>query len=153
MTLPPASSSPRMDNVVRRSEWISRTLAWVLIAAVVVQFYTAGLGIFGGASFLAHRIIGSGSALIALLLLGSVLVARRGRAVGLFALGCALLTVFQPILIFVIRPRLPEIAAIHPVVGLVIGILAWLIATAGSRFRPGRTSGRSQPSTPAVAME
>lgn len=153
MTPPLSSSSTRMDNVGRRSEWISRALAWLLIAAVVVQFYTAGLGIFGGASFLAHRMIGSLSALVALLLLGSVLVARRGRAVGLMALGCALLTVFQPVLIFVVRPRLPEIAAIHPVVGLAIGILAWLIATAGSRFRLGRTSGRSRPSTPAVAME
>ena len=142
-----------MNNVIRWSGWISRALAWLLITAVVVQFYTAGLGIFGGASFLAHRIIGSLSALVALLLLGSALVARRGRAVGFFALGCALLTVFQPILIFVVRPRLPEMAAIHPVLGLVIGILAWLIASEGTRFSLGRTSGRSRPSTPAVAME
>jgi hypothetical protein len=123
---------------------ISRALAWLMIGAVVIQFYTAGLGIFGGASFTPHRVIGSASALIALLLLVVALVARRGREISLYAVGCALLTVLQPVLVFVVRPRLPELAAAHPVVGLLIGVLAWRIAS--------RTAGRSQP-LPRVSLQ
>ena len=40
----------------------SRAIAWLLVAAVTVQFYTAGLGVFGAASFRAHAMIGSLSA-------------------------------------------------------------------------------------------
>lgn len=110
-------------------------MAWLLVALVVIQFYTAGLGMFGGASFSGHRVVGSGSALIALLLLVVVLVARRGREISLYALGCTILSVLQPVLIFVVRPRSPELAAIHPVVGMLIGVLAWLVATRGSTLR------------------
>jgi heme A synthase len=123
---------------------ISRGLAGLMVATVIIQFYTAGLGIFGGASFTAHKILGSASALVALLLVVFVLVARRGREISLYAVGCLLLTFLQPVLVFVVRPRSPELAAVHPVVGLLIGVLAWLIAS--------RTADRSQP-LPQVSLQ
>jgi hypothetical protein len=133
-----------MSNSRPIPDRLSRGLAWLMIAAVVSQFYTAGLGIFGGASFIPHRVLGSASALIALLLLVVVVVARRGRETSLYAVGCTLLTILQPVLVFVVRPRLPELAAVHPVVGLLIGVLAWRIAS--------RTAGRSQP-LPRVSLQ
>ena len=142
-----------MGKTTTLSGRISRVTAWLLAAAVVVQFYTAGLGLFGGSSFNAHRILGSLSALVSLLLLLFVLVARRGRTVGFLALGCVLLTLLQPVLIFVMRVRAPVLAAAHPVVGLLIGVLAWMIATEGAGISWGRTSDRSQPSRPVVALE
>jgi hypothetical protein len=112
---------------------------WLLVAGVIAQFYTAGLGIFGGASFQAHRVLGSASALVALLLLIFVLVARRGLGDTSLAAGCLALTILQPVLIFVVRPRLPELAAVHPVVGILIGVLAWQLASrSAGRLRPWR---------------
>ena len=133
-----------MSGVRAISGRIGRGLAWLLVAMVIIQFYTAGLGIFGGASFSAHKVLGSASALIALLLLLCVLVARRGKQISVYAGGCFLLTFLQPVLVFVVRPRLPELAAVHPVVGLLIGVLAWRLAS--------RTAGRSQP-WPQVSLQ
>lgn len=106
----------------------SQVLAWILVLAVVVQFYSAGLGVFGAASFRAHAVIGTLAPLVGLALLIAVLVARRGSKLGWSALACLALLILQPVLVFVVRPQAPVIAALHPVVGLLIGWLALQIA-------------------------
>jgi hypothetical protein len=104
-----------------------RAACWSVITAVVVQFYTAGVGVFGAASFNAHAILGNAIPVVALVLLISVLLARRGPRAGLLAGILLLLTIAQPVLVFVVKPGYPFVAAIHPVVGLAIALIAWRI--------------------------
>jgi hypothetical protein len=107
----------------------SRALAWLLVVMTVAQFYTAGMVLFGAApTFKAHQVVGTLAALVALLMLIAALVGRAGKSVNWHAAGCFALTFVQPVLVFVVRPRAPFIAALHPVVGLMIGLLAWRVA-------------------------
>jgi hypothetical protein len=106
----------------------SRVLAWLLVLTVVVQFYSAGLGVFGAASFSAHAVIGTLAPIAGLALVIAVLVGRRGRTLGWAGVGCLALLILQPILVFAVRPQAPAVAALHPVVGVLIGWLALRIA-------------------------
>lgn len=108
---------------------LSRIAGWLLVATVVGQFYTAGLGVFGAAPFTTHAVIGVSAILLAAALAILVRVARRESSVCLLAIGCVILAIAQPALIHAVRPHAPAVAALHPVVGLAIGVSAWWIAT------------------------
>lgn len=105
-------------------------LAWLIAAVVVVQFFLAGLGIFGASSFEAHEQVGGilhGVTLLVLLL--AIAGPRSGRDIGMgFAL--VAITTLQ-ILLPETRDDAPGLAALHPVLALVLLGLAMHI---GQRY-------------------
>src|SRR5947208_1618077 len=106
-------------------------LAWVILAAVIAQFFFAGLGIFRASSFQAHQMTGSLIMLASLILLILALAGWIGGVrIGLSAL-LLVLTIVQSLLV-----RGPSlVAALHPVNALLImGVTATLA-------RLGRESG------------
>jgi hypothetical protein len=120
-------------------------LAWGSVAAVVAQFFFAGLGIFGASSFAAHQLTGVlivGAALVLLLL---ALAGRMGAMrIGLAA-GLLVLTVVQPLLVH--GPSL--LAALHPVNALAILFITLALARQGSMS--SRWAPRARPTMEGVA--
>lgn len=94
---------------------------------VVVQFFLAGLGIFGAESFAAHRDLGNVLHLATVLLLILALVGRIGRRDVLLTLGLVVLVTVQ-IALPDTRDDAPGIAAFHPVLALaILGLMANLV--------------------------
>jgi hypothetical protein len=115
-------------------------LAWVTVAAVVAQFFFAGLGIFGATGFGVHKMVGYLVIPVSLILLVLALAGRLGKVrIGLSAL-LLVLTIIQSML-----PSGPAvIAALHPVNALVI------LAVVGNLVRLGKDDAPS-PSVRAAA--
>jgi hypothetical protein len=99
----------------------------LILLLIPVQFYAAGFGIFRAGSMVPHALIGYSLVLVALVSLISALIARRSRADLGRALGVLALIIAQPLLIHLPRYTLPELSALHPVNGLAIGLLAFVI--------------------------
>ena len=111
-------------------------LGWLVLALGVLQFFLAGLGIFGAESFSAHESVGYALHGITLLVFLAALAGpRTGRDLGL---GLALL-VIATVQVYLpeLRGDAPGIAALHPVVALLILGLASHI---GSRYLARRGS-------------
>jgi hypothetical protein len=114
-------------------------LAWIVVTAVVAQFFFAGLGIFGASDFRAHRLNGSLIVPASLVLLLLALVGRLGvRRIGLSGL-LLVLTIVQNLLV-----RGPSlVAALHPLNAVaILGVsvtLARLSLPARMLSRPART--------------
>lgn len=104
-----------------------RFLNGAVLLLVPVQFYAAGIGIFGAGTLQMHTILGWSMLLLSLFSLVSSVVARVGTEGVLQASALFLLIVLQPILVFVPRASFPAVSALHPVNGLAIGIVAWVI--------------------------
>jgi hypothetical protein len=114
-------------------------LAWLVLAAVALQFYLAGAALFGAMTFQPHRQLGYLLAVAVLLLLVLALAARPGRRlVGLAAL-LAGLTVAQ-VLLPALRTGLPWVAAFHAVVAVAIAAQAGAIARAPASAMAGSGS-------------
>jgi hypothetical protein len=113
----------------------------VTLAAVVAQFFFAGLGVFGAAGFGAHKMTGYAIEGASLLLLVLALVGGVGRVrIGLSALLLAL-TILQPLL-----PKgAPVIAALHPLNAVAI------LAVAGNLARRGVADNTLPARTPSPA--
>jgi hypothetical protein len=93
-------------------------LALLWAAAVVLQVFFAGLGIFGAESFKTHTDFGGIlHAFTALLLLLAILGPRTGRDIGMAATLVILVTV--QIGLVSARDDAPELAALHPVLAIV----------------------------------
>jgi lysylphosphatidylglycerol synthetase-like protein (DUF2156 family) len=109
-----------------------RGLAWLFLAGAVLQFFLAGLGVFGAASFGPHQTVGKLLALVSLILLVvEVILAltgglSRGR-VGLAALLFVLMIV-QWSLVGAFSGSVPILAALHPVNGLLVLSVAFALA-------------------------
>lgn len=99
----------------------------LILVLIPAQFYAAGFGIFRAGSMVPHALIGYFLVLVALVSFISALIARRSRADLGRALGVLALIIVQPLLIHLPRYALPELAALHPVNGLAIGVLAFVI--------------------------
>jgi uncharacterized protein DUF6220 len=121
-----------------------RGIALLFLAGAVLQFFLAGLGVFGAASFGPHKTVGKLLALASLILL--VLAAilaltgglSRGR-VGLPALLLALM-ILQWSLVEAFSVSAPALAALHPVNGLLVLGVAFALARGvafPSRSPPG----------------
>jgi hypothetical protein len=111
---------------------IARTVhlavAWLLVAGVVVQIFLAGLGVFrGSASFATHRDFGYLLELLPIVLLIVGLIGRLGRRPAFLAAGIFGLFILQSIFI-AFRADAPEVAALHPVNGFLIALLAIVLA-------------------------
>jgi len=106
---------------------------WLFVACCFVQVFLAGLGVFQDpAQFEAHRNFGYTFGLLVFVILIAAIIGRLGRV----QVGLAALLVVQFILqsVFVaMRESTPSVAALHPVNGFLIilvaiysGRLAWL---------------------------
>jgi Family of unknown function (DUF6220) len=99
--------------------YVHQGLAWVILAGVLLQFYLAGMALFGAASFEFHRTLGYLLTVPILLLLILALVGLVGwRLIALSAL-LVILTIVQMMLPS-LRISAPWVAALHPVNALAL---------------------------------
>jgi hypothetical protein len=103
-------------------------LSLLLAAGLVVQVFLAGLGVFESpARFTIHRDFGYTLSFLPLLLIIAGLVGGMGRRVALLALAAGLLFVLQSVFV-ALRASAPVVAALHPVNGFLILLIALVIA-------------------------
>ncbi len=123
-----ATSAPAHRGATRE---ITRTVArWtnrIVLAATIAQFYTAGLAVFGAASFRMHNVTGRFMVLASLGTMTLLLVARVPFRVSRFAIGILVLALLQPVLAFGTRATAPSLSALHPLNGLALVALAVLL--------------------------
>ena len=111
--------------------YVHQGLAWVVLAGLLLQFYWAGMALFGATSFEFHRTWGYLLAIPILLLLVLALAGCLGRRlIGLSAL-LVVLTVVQ-VMLPSLRFSLPFVAALD-----VVNALA-LLGVSGAIARQGR---------------
>jgi len=109
-------------------------LALLLLAGGVLQFFFAGLGFFGSDGFDTHRSFGWILHTLALVIfLLAVIGPRTGRDIGMAAALVVLITL--QVMLVGARDDAPALAALHPVLALLVLGLASHI---GMRHRPGR---------------
>ena len=128
-----------MGRVVYR---IFQGLAWIVFAVVLVQFFFAGIGVFGEEqwgeeAFAPHAMAGLLLVPTSLILLILAAVAfftgnMRGARVGLTAL-LFVLFIVQAALVIVFSEGAPIIAALHPVNALVLLGLSFHLARSASK--------------------
>lgn len=111
---------------------IARTIhlvaAWLFVAGLVVQVFLAGLGVFSGpASFVTHRDVGYSLSVIPIVLLVAGLLGGLGRRLALLAALEFVLFILQSVFVLM-RTSAPAVAALHPVNGFLILLIALLIA-------------------------
>jgi uncharacterized membrane protein len=97
-------------------------LTVLFLLDVVVQFFLAGLNVFGGSSIESHRVLGFILAAAALLLIILALVGRLPRKTVLLVVLLLGLTILQSVLVNV---DIDEVGALHPVNALVIAFVAY----------------------------
>ena len=97
-------------------------LTVLFLLGVVVQFFLAGLYVFGGTSIESHRVLGFILAAAALLLIILAVVGRLPRKTVLLTILLLGLSVLQSILVNV---DIDEVGALHPVNALVIAFVAY----------------------------
>lgn len=109
--------------------WAYVGYAWIILAAVVVQFFLAGTGVFAGASnFQTHANFGNAIFLVTLVGLVLAFAARLPwRTIGLTAL-LPVLVGLQSVFIEFWHSGLGDLAAFHVINGLAIFSLAGFLA-------------------------
>jgi Family of unknown function (DUF6220) len=121
-----------MRSVARN---IHLVVAWLVVAALVVQVWLAGRGVFDtSAGFAPHRDVGYTIGLVPIVLLVLGLLGGMGRRVALLAVAIFVLVIAQSVLVFA-RDSNPSIAALHPVNGFLILLLAIVLALDSTRMR------------------
>jgi mercuric ion transport protein len=114
---------------------IHMVVAWLAVVALVVQVWLAGRGVFDtSAGFDIHRDLGYTIGLVPLVLLVLGLLGGMGRRVALLAVAMFVLNIVQSVLVLQ-RESNPSIAALHPVNGFLILLLAIVLALDSSRMR------------------
>jgi hypothetical membrane protein len=111
-------------------------IAWLFLVAVIVQFFLAGLGVFGAKTFEAHRDFGGAFHLIALLLLLLAILVRRDRTDIILSLVLFVIVTVQFSLPNAVDDA-PGVAALHVVNALFIWIVGYHLAMRAliTRFR------------------
>jgi hypothetical protein len=119
----------RRTMFTRAMRWTYVVWTWIILAAVIVQFFLAGLGVFGGADgFEAHVTLGYTLLFVMLVDLVLAFFARLPwSTTGLTAL-LPVLVVLQSVFIDIWHAGLPAVAALHVVNGLAIFSLAGFLA-------------------------
>jgi hypothetical protein len=108
-------------QLIRRAHLV---VAWALVAGVVVQVFLAGLGVFERADrFAIHANWGYMLELLPVLMLILAAVGRFGRRQLVYAGALFAMFILQSIFV-ALRADLPMIAALHPVNGFGILLLA-----------------------------
>lgn len=117
-------------------------LAWIIAVVVLVQFYFAGIGVFGEetmgeSAFNPHRIAGLllvPASLLLLILAGiSAFTGGVRRGVAGMAALLFVLMIVQAVLIIAFYETAPLVAALHPVNALIVLGLSFGLARAGRK--------------------
>jgi hypothetical protein len=107
---------------------IHLVVAVLFVAALVGQVFLAGLGVFSSAaSFATHRDFGYVLSLLPVVLLVAGLLGGAGRRAAILAVVVFGLFILQSVFVGM-RTSAPSIAALHPVNGFLILLLAIVIA-------------------------
>ena len=115
-------------------------VAVVLTAGLFVQFFLAGLGVFAGAeNFAIHRDTGYMLSILPVVLIISGLIGRVGRRLVITSLVVELLFLLQSVFV-AMRTSNPQIAALHPVNGVIILLLALIIVRDAWAMRRAATA-------------
>lgn len=115
---------------------------WVFVAAIVLQVFLAGAGLFEMTDYTLHAGLGWLLSLAPVLLFVLALLAHVDRTTRLLALGLLIVAMIQPELAAA-RDDAPIVAAFHPVNALLIVFMAWTLArraTALARSGGGQAS-------------
>jgi Family of unknown function (DUF6220) len=123
---------------------IHLVVSWLFVAGLVAQVFLAGLGVFSGpTSFATHRDFGYALSLLPVVLLVAGLLGGLGRRLALLAALEFGLFILQSVFV-VMRTSAPAVAALHPVNGFLILLIAifiaresWLARAAGSAAPTG----------------
>jgi hypothetical protein len=99
-------------------------LSVLYLLGVVVQFFLAGLYVFGGTSIESHRVLGFILVLGALLMLVLAVVGRLPRPTAVLTVILLALSVLQIVLA---NLDVDELAALHPVNALLIAFVAYTL--------------------------
>jgi Family of unknown function (DUF6220) len=116
---------------------------WIVFALTLVQFFLAGLGLFGTSGFDAHESVGyilHGITILVFLL--ALAGPRNGRDIGM-GFGLVLIATIQ-VSLPGLRDDAPVIAAFHPLVALLI---LGLSAHIGRRYVGPPSARGSEPAT------
>jgi hypothetical protein len=109
-------------------------VAWLLVAGLVVQVWLAGRGVFDTTGFAPHRDLGYTLSLLPILMLVVGILGGMGRRVALLAVAIFALVILQSVLV-VMRTSYPAVAALHPVNGFLILLLALVLARESMSMR------------------
>jgi Family of unknown function (DUF6220) len=103
-------------------------IAWIFVAALVVQVWLAGRGVFESPTvFATHRDVGYTLSIFPIVLLVLGLLGGMGRRVAILAAVIFGLFILQSVLV-VMRESSPAVAAFHPANGFLIVLLAVVLA-------------------------
>jgi hypothetical protein len=103
-------------------------IAWLLVAALVVQVWLAGRGVFESPGlFATHRDVGYMLSIFPIVLLVLGFLGGMGRRVAIMAAVIFGLFILQSVFV-VMRTSTPAIAALHPVNGFLILLVAIVLA-------------------------
>lgn len=131
---------------MRAWRYLFAGLSWLFVAAVIVQVFLAGVGLFGAGSLDLHREFGYNLPLVPLLMLPVAWPAHVGRRTGWLTVALFVLAAVQTMLP-AFRGPMPVIAALHPVNALLVFWLAVVVA------RRGLALARATPSANPRALE
>jgi hypothetical protein len=114
-------------------------VAFLLIAALVVQVWLAGRGVFESPSvFITHRDVGYMLSLFPIVLLVLGLLGGMGRRPAIMAALILGLLILQSVFV-VMRTSSPAVAALHPVNGFLILLVALVLARESWAMRTAAT--------------
>jgi Ni,Fe-hydrogenase I cytochrome b subunit len=103
-------------------------VAWLFVACLVVQVFLAGMGVFAGVeNFATHREFGYLFGWLTLILIALAIVGRLGRRLIWLSVLVFGLFVLQSVFV-ALRESAPVVAALHPVNGFLILLIAISIA-------------------------
>jgi Family of unknown function (DUF6220) len=103
-------------------------IAWLLVATLVLQVWLAGRGVFESPTvFVTHRDVGYAISLFPIVLLVLGFLGGMGRRVAIMAAVIFGLVILQSVFV-ALRSSSPAIAALHPVNGFLILLVAVLLA-------------------------
>jgi hypothetical protein len=114
-------------------------VAWLLVVGLVVQVFLAGMGVFDSLTmFTTHRDFGYTLTLLPVVLIVTSLVGGFGRMEATAAAVMLGQFILQSVLVLQ-RDSVPAIAALHPVNGFIILLIAvWLARDAWRQWRAER---------------
>jgi hypothetical protein len=143
----PTSAAPiDLSPVDRRPGWTASRLtfvaaSWLLVAGLVVQVFLAGLGVFDSPErFALHASFGFTLMVLPLIMVLSGLAGGLGRRlVGLAGLMFGLF--FLQSILVSLRGQVPAIAALHPLNGFLILLIAIAVARGALAMRRAAPAG------------
>lgn len=128
---------------------IHLVVAWLYVIGLFVQVFLAGMGVFAGATaFATHRDFGYQLTLLPVVLFVTALVGRYGRWHAIAAAVMVGQFILQSVLVLQ-RESVPAIAALHPVNGFLILLIAvWVARDAWRAWQTNHAPAPAEPIAP-----